>query len=296
MELAGARVLVTGARGFVAGYVGEELAARGARVVPFGRRVDPRGDVREAAAVRRAIEGIDVVVHLAVSPGYKSESDPRWDVEVNVLGTLNVLLAAREVKVQRVLHLSTSLVYGAGRGPVGEDGPAAPTTLYGASKLASEEYARMFARGHGLWVSVLRMSTLYGEPKEGAAPPNVVTRFTDLALEGRPIVITGEADRALDLLHVADAARACVAALENDRSGGRLYNIGSGTSVTPADVAHVVIEATSSSSELRREHGEASEPVPLLDIRRAREELGFAPRIAPLDGIARYARSRLSPG
>ncbi len=293
MQLQGSTVLVTGSTGFVGGHVREALAARGARVVPFARGSGAAsGDVRDRAALDRAMRSVDAVVHLAVSPGYRAEGDPRWDAEVNIIGTLNMLLAAGAQGVRRVLHVSSAHVYGSTRPLVSEDDPPWPTSLYGVSKLASEEYARMFARARGLRVSVVRLAALYGEAVGGDAPPNVVTRFVDLALADRPIVIAGDPQGRLDLLHVRDAAAGCILALEKEGESGRIHNLGGAEPVTIAELATLAIGACGSRSIVEAGPPQPSTLLPLLDIARARRELGFTPSIDVATGVAAFAAAR----
>lgn len=297
MSLRGTRVLVTGGRGFVGGHTMRVLAESGARPVAFGRRASAgaiAGDVTDPEAVMSATADVDAVVHLAVSPGYRAEADARHDAAVNALGTLNVLQAAR-ARALRVVYTSTSHVYGTS-GVVSEEDPTRPTTLYGASKLAGESYCGVFNRSHGVATTILRFPVLFGVPASGPPPPNVVEVFTSRALANEPILLEGGGQVVVDLLDVQDAAASIALALAVPVAIGRTYNIGTGRALSLGELAAIVVREAVSRSPVRDGPPRAATPLPVLNTRRAVEELGFRPRVAPPDGVSGYVRQRRDAG
>ncbi len=293
MRLAGARVLVTGSSGFLGRHVVRALAEKACDAVPFGRRPPLGGivgDVREPRALEVAAVGTDAVIHLAASPVYSSELDPVRDAAVNILGTLNVLRCAR-ARGLFVVFASSARVYGTGLAVAAEDAPLRPRTPYGASKLAAEEYTRLYHRAYGVPTTVLRFSILFGVPLEGEPPPNVVTTLTERAVSGEPLVLFGSPDRLIDLLEVERAADAVTRALEEPSTSGETYNVGSGQSLSLGALAELILAEVGSSSPIRVEALSGAEPLPVLDIGKASRTFGLT-AASPRDGIARYVRWR----
>lgn len=246
-----------------------------------------RADVREPEGLADAFRGADAVVHLAVSPGYRAEQEPILDLEVNGLGTLNVLRAALGAGVGRVVIGSTSHVYGPGPGPASEEATPRPATLYGVSKLTGDWYARLYAE-RGIRTIVLRMPILYGPAASGKSPPNVVARMTEAAFLGEPVVVLGDPRRKLDLLHVHDAADGIVRALEVDPNSGEVVNLGSGEGIALGELARLIVRTAGSSSVIREEPDASALTLPMLDTERARRLLGFGPSVSVRDGVRAY--------
>lgn len=217
--------------------------------------------------------------------------EPLWDAEVNILGTLNVLRAARESGRLRVIHASTAHVYARADGPVSEEAPTRPTTIYGAGKLAAEHYVITFHLAYGVPAIILRFPTLYGPAVRGSVPPNVVARFTQQALAGKTLVLRAPPHHPLDLLHVTDAAEAVSIALEEERAVGEIYNIGGGEPTSLGEIAAIIVRETVSRSAVRVDVSDDGVPSPVLDVRKARRELRFRPTVRPPDGVAAFARS-----
>lgn len=288
------RVLVTGGGGFVGQHAVRALTEAGALPVVFGRRPQPGGivgDVTDLDAAVSAGKDVAAVVHLAASPGYRAEEDPRHDVTVNTIGTLNVLRAARAHDL-RVVYASTSHVYGV-TGVVSEEAPTRPASLYGASKLAGEAYCGVFHRAYGVATTVLRFPVLFGAPVSGSPPPNVVEVFTARALAKESITLDGTANAPVDLLDVEDAAEAIVLALTSPTAIGRTYNIGSGRALSLGQLADLVKRQSSSGSPVSVVPARPAALLPVLDVRRAERELGFLPGVETEDGVARYVNWRL---
>lgn len=296
MELEGCRVLVTGGSGYVGQYVIPELVNRGARVTLFDsvRCAVPHlagvsvlcGDVRDFEQVSQAVAGNDVVVHLACLPVGPSLAQPVRDFEVNALGTVHVLKAARDHGVQRVVYTSTSEVYGWPQyRPMDEAHPTEPVTLYGASKLCGEIYCRAFERVYGLKSVILRFFNLYGPAADRRPRPTVDAVFVRRVLAGQPPVIRGNPRHARDFAHVRDAARAVRLAIQSEAVLGQTINVGSGTATTLEQLASLIIELAEADLEPVIE-GPLEAPVIFqADTGRARNLLQYEPSVSLVKGL-----------
>jgi UDP-glucose 4-epimerase len=242
------RVLVTGGAGFIGSHSVEALLAAGAEVVVLdnfsaGKRAnlparEPRlviveGDIRDPAAIARAIEGATHVLHLAAQVSVRSSvEDPPNSCAQNVLGFVNVLDAARRAGVKRVAYASSAAVYGTPRElPLTETSPTGPISPYGLEKLVDEQYAALFGKLYGLATLGLRYFNVYGprqDPRSQYA--GVISKFADAIATDGTLTLFGDGGQTRDFVFVGDVARANVAALRSDRAG--IANIGTGTSVT----------------------------------------------------------------
>lgn len=261
MKLDGKRILVTGADGFIGSHLTERLVARGCEVRAFVQYnslgswgwldespADIRkgldvfaGDVRDPHGVRTAMTDCDVVLHLAalIAIPYSYHS-PQTYVETNVLGTLNVVQAARDLGVERVVHTSTSEVYGTARFvPITEAHPLQGQSPYSASKIGADQIALSFQAAFGTPVTVIRPFNTYG-PRQSARAviPTVISQIAAGASEIR----LGALHPTRDFTYVADTARAFEALAECDAAVGQTVNAGSGFEISIGDTAMTIIE------------------------------------------------------
>ena len=257
----GGRVLVTGGAGFIGSHLVDRLlgVAGAARVVVLddlsngsaanlsSHADDPRlelveGDVRDELGVASVLSGVDVVFHLACLGVRHSLHAPRENHEVNATGALVLLEAARHAGVRRVVHVSTSEVFGTAQwAPMDERHPTWPETVYGAAKLAGEAYARAAHRTHGLPVTVVRPFNNYGPRSHfGGDSGEVVPRSIVRVLAGLPPLVYGDGTQTRDFLHVTDTARALVDLAECDAAVGRTVNVGYGAETSIADLCAAV--------------------------------------------------------
>ena len=256
MHLAGGRILVTGADGFIGSHLTESLVRRGCEVRAFVQYnslggwgwlddspADIRkgldvfaGDIRDPHGVRTAMTGCDVVLHLAalIAIPYSYHS-PQTYVETNVLGTLNVVQAARDLGVQRVVHTSTSEVYGTARFvPITEDHPLQGQSPDSASKIGADQIALSFHAAFGTPVTVIRPFNTYG-PRQSARAV-IPTVISQIAVGARQIRL-GALHPTRDFTFVADTVRGFEAMAECDAAVGRTVNVGSGFEVSIGDTA-----------------------------------------------------------
>jgi UDP-glucose 4-epimerase len=209
----------------------------------------------------------------------------------NDLGTLNLLLSAQEASIERFVHVSSSEAYGSAvRVPMDEDHPFNPTTPYGASKAAGEQYALSFYRTYGLPAMVVRPFNTYG-PREHLDGPSgeVIPKFVARAMAGRPLLVFGDGQQTRDFTWVGDVARGIVLAGECDALVGSAVNIARGHEVSILKIANLVRElvgATVPIEHLPERPGDVRRH--LASAARAKEFLGFAADVSIEDGLARY--------
>jgi UDP-glucose 4-epimerase len=194
---------------------------------------------------------MDGVFHMAVLPLGPTIDDPRLGLDVNVVGTFNVLEAAQQSGVRKVVFSSASSVYGDTDDTMDESHPLGARTMYGASKIAGEYLLRAFADRDGLKYVTLRYMNVYGPRQAGGLVMNVLGRI----LSGEAPVIAGDGSQSFDFVHVVDVAEANVRAMLSDVSGVEL-NVGSGTEVSVAEIVRRLLEVTGSDLEPRFDHSQ----------------------------------------
>jgi UDP-glucose 4-epimerase len=298
------KTLVTGGTGFIGSNIVGMLVKEGHSVVVLddlstGYRcnLDPfpdvefiEGDVRSAATVARAMDGANVVFHLAASVGNaRSIQDPIQDAEVNVLGTVRVLEAARHSGVRRIVFSSSAGIFGELKHlPIREDHPVEPDSPYGASKLAAEKLCLAYSKLYDMDVICLRYFNVYGLNQRYDAYGNVIPIFAHRMLHGQPLIIFGDGEQTRDFVNVRDVAMANYrAALSNGISGA--FNIASGSRVTINHMAKLMCEM--GEMQVPIEHGPpraGDVRHSLADISAARRAFGYEPGVGLEEGLAEY--------
>lgn len=311
MNLNGKRVLVTGADGFIGSHLVEHLVARGCDVRAFvyynsfnswgwldqspaevRKAIDVfAGDIRDPHGVRAAMQGCDVVLHLAalIAIPYSYHS-PDTYVDTNVKGTLNVVQAARDLGVERVIHTSTSEVYGTARFvPITEEHPLQGQSPYSASKIGSDQMALSFHSSFGTPVAVIRPFNTYG-PRQSARAV-IPTIITQIAAGTRKIRL-GAVQPTRDFNYVADTVRGFVSIAECDAALGQVVNVGSNYEVSIGETAKLIAELMGVEIELvvddQRLRPAASEVERLwADNQRARSIMDWEPEYPGVEGLKR---------
>lgn len=295
--LSAGRALVTGGAGFIGSHLVDALLEAGGTVrvlddLSSGRRENlekvagaiefVEGDIRDLGVVRRACEGVDRVFHLAaVGSVPRSMKDPAHTLSVNVGGTANVLAAARDSGVPRVVYSSSSSVYGDSETlPKREGEEGRPLSPYALSKRMNEELADVFARCYGMELVGLRYFNVFGPRQDPEGPyAAVVPRFFKACLSGEAPVIYGDGEQSRDFTFVADAVRAnLLAACAPASACGRVYNVAGGRGITVNRLADAVREVAGAGLPPRHEDARPGDiRHSLADLSRARADLGFEP-------------------
>lgn len=300
-------VLVTGGAGFIGSELVHQLVGDGFRVTALddlanGRRENLAtvlgkgadlvvGDVRDHDLLRPLVRNAEIVFHLACLGVRHSIHSPILNHEVNASGTLGLLELARREGVERFVHVSSSEVYGTARHvPMSEDHPTFPSTVYGGSKLAGECYARAYYETFGLPAVVIRPFNTYGPNchHEGDSG-EVIPKFLLRAMAGMSLVVFGDGTQTRDFTHVSDTARGILLAGVADGVVGETLNLGSGREFTISKLAGEVAAAAGQKvPEIVHESPRPGDVLRLCaDVTRAREVLGFEPRVDLREGLAR---------
>jgi UDP-glucose 4-epimerase len=298
------KALVTGGAGFIGSNLVRALLARGDEVrvldnfsTGYRRNLEPldvelvEGDLRSYERVATAVNGVEVVFHQGALPSVpRSIQDPLSSSAVNVEGTLNVLLAARDAGVRRVVFASSSSVYGDAPGmPRRESQPLAPLAPYAVSKLAAEQYCMVANRVFGLETVALRYFNVFGEyqdPLSGYAA--VIPKFIRIMLDGERPTIFGDGETSRDFTHVENVVEANLAAAEEPAAAGRVMNVAIGSSNTLNDLVRTLGRLLDSDLEPDyAPHRPGDVPESLADVSLARELIGYEPSVAFEEGLER---------
>ena len=303
------KVLVTGSDGFIGSHLTEALVRAGRDVRAFvcynsfnswgwldrcGDDVKGKfdvfaGDIRDPHGVRTAMKDCDAVLHLAalIAIPYSYHSPDSY-VDTNIKGTLNVVQAARDLSVARVVHTSTSEVYGTARFvPIIEDHPLQGQSPYSASKIGADQIAMSFYSSFGTPVTILRPFNTYG-PRQSARAviPTIITQIAS----GKRQIALGAVHPTRDFTYVTDTVAGFIAALNSDAGTGQVVNIGSGFEISIGDTAHEIatvmgaeIEILTDEQRLRPEKSEVERLWASND--KARDLLGWTPQYGDLDGF-----------
>jgi UDP-glucose 4-epimerase len=296
--------LVTGGAGFIGSNICRQLLEEGWAVTVLdnlssgyrhnlegmaGLRL-VEGDIRDPAAVAEASEGCGTVFHLAASVGNKrSVDDPISDAEINVLGTIRVLEAARRAGISKVVMSSSAAIFGELKTlPIAEDHPIDPDSPYGASKLGGEKEGIAYAKLYGMDVVCLRYFNVYGPNQRFDAYGNVIPIFVFSILRGEPITIFGDGDQTRDFVNVRDVVQANLKAAAAPGVSGA-FNTGSGTRISINDLVKTLRAVMTEKIEVIY-----TDPRPfdvrdsLADIGEASRAFGFRPSVTMAEGLRAY--------
>jgi len=287
------KVLVTGGAGFIGSHLCEGLIARGLEVrvldnLSYGRREwVPRraefmeGDIRDEEACRRATAGVHGVFHLAaMSRSGPSQEQIELCTASNIVGTQNMLLAARDAGVKRFIYSGSSTYYGNRPPPHRESDPPDLLNIYGVTKRVGEQYTLLFDQGFDLPSLVLRYFNVYGprQPETGAYAL-VLGIFLKRRADGKVLEIHGDGHQRRDFVHVRDVVAANIAAYESSLRG-EVFNVGSGTNLSVKELADLI-----SPDQVHTDGRKGDSLATLADISRIGAQLGWSPKIAFIEGL-----------
>ncbi len=297
------RILVTGGAGFIGSHTVDALVASGAGEVSVlddfstGKRKQVNAkaalyqtDLRDAAAVASAVEQArpEIIFHLAAQMDVRrSVADPAFDAQVNLVGFLNLIEAARRHGLRRVIFSSTGgAIYGEqDEFPCSEDHPLRPVSPYGVAKLATEAYLFFYKVEYGIDYLALRFGNVYGPRQDPHGEAGVVAIFCGRILDGKPVTIYGDGTQTRDYVYVGDVVRAVVAAAKSSASGIAL-NIGTGIETNVNDLYSTL--AGIADFPTRAEHAAArpgEQKRSVISPARAEQELGWRPERKLADGL-----------
>jgi len=290
----GRRILITGGAGFIGSNIAQALCGENEVLVlddlTSGKRdnldgLDVElisGSIRDADKVRGAMQGVDYVFHhAAIASVPRSVEDPISSNQVNVCGTLRVLMEAREAKVRKVVFASSSAVYGDAPSEIKrEDDLPAPISPYAVTKLTGEMYCRNFWLNFGLPTCSLRYFNVYGPRQDPASDyAAVVPRFISAAKDGGPLTIFGDGEQTRDFVFVKDVVQANILAATDEKHHGEVFNVANQQKVSVNQLASMVLKTTGRTDVeiVRREERKGDVRHSLADIGKARRMLGLAP-------------------
>ncbi len=301
------KALVTGGAGFIGSNIVKLLLEQNHDVTVldnllsgYQENLDPfladirfvKGDIRNSDDVDTAMQGNDVVFHLAASVGNKRSIDhPIEDAEINVLGTLNVLESMRRYDVRRIVSTSSAGIFGELKTlPIDESHAIDPDSPYGVTKLASEKLVLAYGKLYKFQAICLRYFNVYGINQRFDAYGNVIPIFAHKMFNNEPVTIFGDGEQTRDFVNVADVAQANLkAALATDAFGA--FNLGSATRITINHLVEIMSEVSGINPTVKYEAPRAGDVRDsLADISAAKEAFGYQPTVEIVDGLNEYMR------
>lgn len=299
-----AKILVTGGAGFIGSNLVDALIKKGHEVLIIdnlstGKRenINPRAkffelDLKNYDKIQPIFKGVDFVFHEAALPRIPlSIEKPQESNDINITGTLNVLVAARDAGVKRLIYAASSSALGSNdKIPMKEDSQCYPLNPYSLQKYVGELYCKIFSNIYGLPTVALRYFNVYGsrQPREGSYIP-LIGVFMTQKKKGEKLTITGDGKQTRDFTHVSDVVRANILAMESDKVGrGEVINIGGGHNHSVNEIAEMV---GGDSLHVPARPGEMQNT--LADIARAKELLNWSPEITLEEGIKKLLENEL---
>jgi len=293
------KILITGGAGFIGSNLAGELAKKHEVVIiddlSTGRTENVedldlelvRGSITDPDLLEEYFRGVDYVFHQAALPSVqRSIEDPVLANEVNICGTLNVLVAARDAGVKKVIYASSSSVYGdTPELPKREDMKPDPKSPYAVAKLAGEYYCRVFNEIYGLKTVALRYFNVYGPRQDPSSDyAAVIPKFVNRVMAGKAPIIYGDGEQTRDFTFVRDVVQANVLAMESDATG--VFNVAAGQRISVNDLAGMVMEVIGNRVDCVHEEPRAGDVRDSLgDISRAYAGFGYVPRYGMEEGL-----------
>ena len=298
-----ASYLVTGGAGFIGSHLTEELVRRGQRVrvvdsLVTGKRQNLahiagvdfiEGDLADLAVARRAVEGIDFVLHQAAIPSVpRSVQDPITSNTANIDASLNVLVAARDARVKRLVYAGSSSAYGdAPTLPKVETMPTAPLSPYALQKLVAEQYCQMFTRLYGLETVTTRYFNVFGPRQDPSSPySGVISLFISALCEGRQPTIYGDGEHTRDFTYVANVVDGVLRACEAKGASGQVINVATGGRVSLNQLFQTIRDLVGARvTPIHADPRPGDVRDSQADIEKARRLLGYQPIVSFDEGL-----------
>jgi UDP-glucose 4-epimerase len=302
------KFLITGGAGFIGSHLADKLLNMGNDVIVYDnldeyysdkeKNIEHNlsrknfhfinGDILDYETLIKSMKGINIVFHLAAQPGVRfSMTNPDKTLKVNVLGTLNVLRASKETGVRRLVFASSSSVYGQIKYmPVDEKHPTKPTSIYGISKLTSENLCQLFNDQLGLKVVVLRYHTVYG-PRQ--RPDMAIHKWVKQIFHNERITIYGDGNQTRDFTYIDDVVDATIKAAYVENIDGEIFNIGGGSNKSVNQVVRLLTKLTGMNVEIIYEPeqvGDVSHTY--ADVSKAKKILGYEPKTKLEEGLKKF--------
>jgi UDP-N-acetylglucosamine/UDP-N-acetyl-alpha-D-glucosaminouronate 4-epimerase len=310
-----ATYLVTGGAGFIGSHLGEELARRGHRVrvvdsLTTGKRRNLdhvpgvefiEGDLADLPTAARAAAGVDYVLHQAAIPSVpRSVVDPVTSNRANVTATLNILVAARDAGVKRLVYAGSSSAYGnTPTLPKHEEMPSAPLSPYALQKRVGEQYCEMFTRLYGFETVTTRYFNVFGPRQDPGSPySGVISLFSTALLEGRRPIIYGDGEQTRDFTYVANVVDGVLRACEAPAVAGEVMNVATGGRISLNELLRLMNRLLGTDIQaVYKEERAGDVHDSQADITKAKRLLGYAPIVAFEEGLRRtldWCRSEAS--
>lgn len=272
MKIKGSKVLITGGAGFIGSHLSERLLKEGAEVVIYDNfstgKIENlshiakdisiiKGDIKNLEDLRNAMAGLDIVIHEAFPYGVATRSLDKQFVEEGANGTFNVLRAAVEENVEKVVYASTVAVYGEQKYlPIDEEHPKDPFLPYGATKYLGELYCSTFSKVYGLKTVSLRYFNVYG-PRYATFDHSAMVHFLELVIKGKSPIIYGDGNQIRDYTYIDDIVEGTLLSLKKDVTKGDVFNLGGGQGIRIIDLSKKIIEI--SGADLKPKFADLSE-------------------------------------
>ena len=304
------KLLITGGAGFIGSSLCDKYVKEGHTVICLDNFLSGsltnikhlldfknfklvKGDIRDPDLLDRVIKDVDVILNLAAQIHVdRSYIEPKLTFDINIMGTQNVLEMARLYDVKKVIHASTSEVYGSAMyAPIDEKHPLNAPHPYGASKIAADRLCYAYAKTYGLNVVIPRMFNVYGPRQKSVGYGGVISIFTRRVLNNFPPVIYGTGSQTRDYTYIDDVVRAYDLLFKSDKSLQEPINFGSGKEISILDLANLVIELCGKSGDLKPVNvsprvGEVDRLI--ANASKANEILKWAPRIGIKEGLKTF--------